>query len=293
MKSPIHILGIPIDLGQTRRGVNMGPAAIRYAGLASRLAKLGYQVEDKGNINIPVRESVREADLFETIHKSCETIYQAARDLKANGSIPIFLGGDHSTAIGTIGGVTHDSARGVIWIDAHGDFNTPESSPSGNVHGMALSALIGRGSKELVNIGRPGAKIKPRDTVLIAIRELDSDERTCLKQSGILVFTMRDIDEQGMQAIAESALKHLAHIPELHVSLDMDSLDPSVAPGVGTPVPGGITYREAQLLMEMISDTKRFRSLDIVEINPLIDHQNQTAKSAVDLAGSLFGQRII
>ncbi|NQU63405.1 MAG: arginase [SAR324 cluster bacterium] len=294
MKSLIRILGIPIDLGQKKRGVDMGPGAIRYAGLSSRLQKLGYQVEDRGNIHVPVRESVREADLLETIHQACETVYQTARELATDdGSISIFLGGDHSTAIGTIGGLTHNAARGVIWVDAHGDFNTLDNSPSGNVHGMALSSLLGMGSKELVNIGRPGAKINPGDTVLIAIRELDPAEKTCLKQSGVKVYTMRDIDEQGMKMVAQSALKHLVHMPEIHVSLDMDSLDPSIAPGVGTPVPGGITYREAQLLMEMIADTERCRSLDIVEINPLIDHQNQTAKSAVDLAGSLFGQRII
>ncbi len=293
MKSLIQILGIPIDLGQTKRGVDMGPGAIRYAGLASRLKKLGYRVEDRGNIDVPVRESIREKDLLDTIHQACETVYQEARKISAEGSMSVFLGGDHSTAIGTIGGITHNSARGVIWVDAHGDFNTSDTSPSGNIHGMALSALIGMGSKELVDIGRPGAKIKSRDTVLIAIRELDPAEKTSLKQSGVQVYTMRDIDEKGMQTVAQSALKHLAHIPEIHVSLDMDSLDPSIAPGVGTPVSGGITYREAQLLMEMIADTERCRSLDIVEINPLIDHQNQTAKSAVDLAGSLFGQRII
>ncbi|MBU2644740.1 arginase [bacterium] len=293
MKSPMVVLGIPIDLGQEKRGVNMGPGAIRYAGIASRLKKLGHQVEDKGNIIVPVRESVREGELLEAIHHSCEKIYQKARELTTGGSIPIFLGGDHSVAIGTIGGITHHGPRGVIWIDAHGDFNTSETSPSGNVHGMALSALIGEGSKQLVDIGRPGAKINPRDTVMIAIRDLDPEERTRLKQSGIQVFTMRDIDEMGMRAVAQSALKYLSHMPEIHVSLDMDSLDPSIAPGVGTPVAGGITYREAQLLMEMIADTERCRSLDIVEINPLIDHQNQTAKSAVDLAGSLFGQRII
>jgi len=293
MKSLIQILGVPIDLGQTKRGVDMGPGAIRYAGLASRLKKLGYRVEDRGNIDVPVRESVREADLLDTIHQACETVYRAAREMTAEGSMSVFLGGDHSTAIGTIGGITHNSAKGVIWVDAHGDFNTPDTSPSGNIHGMALSALIGMGSKELVDIGRPGAKLKSRDSVLIAIRELDPAEKTSLKQSGVQVYTMRDIDEKGMQAVAQSALQHLAHMSEIHVSLDMDSLDPSTAPGVGTPVPGGITYREAQLLMEMIADTERCRSLDIVEINPLIDHQNQTAKSAVDLAGSLFGQRII
>jgi arginase len=293
MKSLIQILGVPIDLGQTKRGVDLGPGAIRYAGLASRLKTLGYRVADRGNIHVPVRESVREKDLLDTIHQACETVYHTAREITAEGALSVFLGGDHSTAIGTIGGITHHSARGVIWVDAHGDFNTPDNSPSGNVHGMALSVLLGMGSKELVDIGRPGAKLKSRDTVLIAIRDLDPAEKTSLKQSGVQVYTMRDIDEKGMHAVAQSALKHLSHMPEIHVSLDMDSLDPLTAPGVGTPVAGGITYREAQLLMEMIADTDRCRSLDIVEINPLIDHQNQTAKSAVDLAGSLFGQRII
>lgn len=293
MKAPIHILGVPIDLGQEKRGVNMGPGAIRYAGLASRLKKLGYQVIDEGDIFVPVRESIREPDNLAAIHQSCETVYQKASELSADGAMTIFLGGDHSIAIGTIGGVTHHSPRGVIWIDAHGDFNTHETSPSGNVHGMGLSVLIGEGSESLVNIGRPGPKIKPQHTVLIAVRELDNEERQNLKQSGIQVYTMRDIDEVGMQTVAQSAIKHLSHLPEIHVSLDMDSLDPWIAPGVGTPVSGGITYREAQLLMEMIADTELCRSMDIVEINPLIDHQNQTARSAVDLAGSLFGQQII
>ena len=293
MTERIHILGIPIDLGQEKRGVNMGPGAIRFAGLASRMKKLGYSVEDHGNIYVPVRESVKETEVLDAIHRACDAVYQKARDFSENGSRVIFLGGDHSIAIGTIGGVTHHAERGVIWVDAHGDFNTPETSPSGNVHGMALSVLTGKGESTLVDIGRPGPKIRPRDTVLIAIRDLDTEERDNLKRSGIQVYTMRDIDEMGMKGVAQSALKYLSHMPEIHVSLDMDSLDPAVAPGVGTPVAGGITYREAQLLMEMIADTNRCRSLDIVEINPLIDQRNQTAGSAVDLAGSLFGQRIL
>lgn len=293
MKSSIQILGIPIDLGQKTRGVNMGPGAIRFAGLASRLEKLGYLVTDHGDITVPVRESISEEEILGAIHESCAAVYDKARELSSDDTRTLFLGGDHSIAIGTIGGVTHHSARGVIWVDAHGDFNTPQTSPSGNVHGMALSVLTGKGLQSLVEIGRPGPKIKPRDTVLIAIRELDPEERDNLKQSGIHVYTMRDIDEMGMRGVAQSALKYLSHMPELHVSLDMDGLDPAIAPGVGTPVAGGITYREAQLLMEMIADTNRCRSLDIVEINPLIDTRNQTAQSAVDLAGSLFGQRIM
>lgn len=292
MNQQINILGVPIDLGQKRRGVNMGPGAIRYAGLASRLERLGYTVTDFGNVQVPVREAVREADVLKTIHDACEAVYHKARDITADGSRAVFLGGDHSIAIGTIGGVTHHSPRGVIWVDAHGDFNTPETSPSGNVHGMAFSILQGMGLASMLDIGRPGPKTSPRDSVLIAVHDLDPGERDNLRKSGIQVYTMRDIDEMGMQGVARSALKYLSHMSELHVSLDMDSLDPGIAPGVGTPANGGITYREAQLLMEMIADTERCRSLDIVEINPLIDHQNQTACSAVDLAGSLFGQRI-
>ncbi len=293
MKGSVRIIGIPVDLGQSHRGVDMGPSAIRYAGLLSRLRELGYTVTDEGNIQVPVRDSLSEDTLVKEICKVCEIAYQKARLAIEENCKPVFLGGDHSISIGTIGGVSHHSTVGVIWIDAHGDFNTPATSNSGNVHGMALSVLTGQGLPELVNIGREGAKVKPGNVVLIGVRELDQNERENLKKSGITVYTMREIDEEGMNVIARKALMRLNHLSRIHVSLDIDSLDPIAVPGVGTPVSGGLTYREAHLLMEVISDSGLVCSMDIVEINPIIDHCNQTAKTAVDLAVSLFGKRIL
>ncbi|MCP4751582.1 MAG: arginase [Proteobacteria bacterium] len=293
MKGPIRIIGVPMDLGQDMRGVNMGPGAIRYAGLAANLRRLGYDIQEKGNIVVPVRDSVDPLNLLDVIHNVCEDVYRAAKDAVADGCTPVFLGGDHSISIGTIGGVTHRSPVGVLWIDAHGDFNTPEISTSGNVHGMPLAVLIGQGDRKLVHVGRPGPKLAAENVTLIAIRELDSPERDRLRNSGINIFTMRDVDEIGIGGVARKALKKLAHLTRLHVSLDVDSLDPSIAPGVGTPVPGGLTFREAHLLMETISDTGLCTSLDIVEINPLVDQFNQTAKSVVGLAKSLFGKSIL
>lgn len=292
-RKPVRIIGVTMDLGQSRRGVDVGPSAIRYADLSHRLSRLGLQVQDVGNIQVPVKDSIAGEDVGQAIHEACEAVYVAGREAVREGYIPIFLGGDHSIAIGTIGGVTHDSPCGVIWIDAHGDYNTSESSTSGNIHGMPLAALTGAGNPTLVDVGRAGASIKPEDVVLIGLRDLDPVERDMLKKSGIAIFTMRDIDEFGVSEIAHKALAVLMHHQRIHVSLDMDSLDPMVAPGVGTPVPGGFTYREAHLLMETISDSGRIASLDIVEINPFIDNANQTAKIAVDLAVSLFGKRII
>ena len=293
MKGSIRIIGAPVDLGQSHRGVDMGPSAIRYAGLLSRLRELGYTVTDEGNIQVRVRDSLSEENLLKEITTACETTYQLARKAIEDNCKPIFLGGDHSISIGTIGGISHNDAVGVIWIDAHGDFNTPQTSTSGNIHGMSLSVLAGNGLPELVNIGRKGAKIKPGNVVLIGVRSLDQKERENLKKSGITVYTMRDIDEEGMNVIARKTLMRLNHLSRIHVSLDIDSLDPVAVPGVGTPVSGGLTYREAHLLMEVISDSGQVSSMDIVEINPIIDHCNQTAKTAVDLAVSLFGKKIL
>lgn len=289
----IRIIGVPMDLGQSRRGVDVGPSAIRYAGLSKRLEALGYTIENIGNIQIPVRDALPATELVTEIRNACEAVYIAGRQALADGCHPIFLGGDHAISVGTIGGITHDQPAGVIWIDAHGDFNTMETSDSGNIHGMALALLTGNGLDALVNLGRPGPKIKPADVVLIGVRQLDMDERRLLKNSGIHVFTMRDIDEQGISSIAHQALNRLIHLRHVHVSLDMDGIDPDDAPGVGTPVSGGLTYREAQLLMEIIADSKRLISMDIVEINPIIDNRNKTAGVAVDLAVSLFGKRIL
>ena len=292
----IRIIGVPVDLGQTQRGVDLGPGALRYAGISGRLGGLGYQVEDTGNIEVPVRDVLteeRDQHYLPSIKRVCEAVYRAGRQAVEEGLIPVFMGGDHSMALGSIGGVTHHEPAGVIWIDAHGDFNTPQTSPSGNIHGMVLAALLGQGYPDLVQVGRAGAKLQVTDVVMIGIRELDPQERLRLRESGITAYTMRDVDERGMGCVAREALESLKHLSRLHVSLDLDSLDPMEVPGVGTTSPGGLTYREAQLLMEIIADSRRLASLDIVEINPILDHRNQTAKIAVELAASLFGKSII
>ena len=292
----IRIIGVPVDLGQAQRGVDLGPGALRYAGISERLAGLGYRVEDTGNIEVPVRDVLtaeRDQHYLPSIQRVCEAVYQAGRRAVEDGCIPLFMGGDHSMAIGSIGGVTHHEPAGVIWIDAHGDFNTPQSSPSGNIHGMVLATLLGQGYPELVKVGRRGSKLKVADVVMIGIRELDPQEKLRLRESGITAYTMRDVDERGMGRVAREALDLLKHQPRLHVSLDLDSLDPKEVPGVGTTSPGGLTYREAHLLTEIIADSRTLSSLDIVEINPILDQRNQTAKIAVELAASIFGKSII
>jgi len=296
MTGTIEIIGVPIDLGQTHRGVDLGPGALRYAGLAQRLSSLGYRITDSGNLAVPIRETVsqeRQQHYLPAIRHTCEAAYQAGRAAVEGGRIPVFIGGDHTLAIGSIGGTTHLSPAGVIWIDAHADFNTPQSSPSGNIHGMTLAALMGQGYPQLVDVGRPGPKVAPQDVVLVGIRDLDPEERTRLRGSGIAVYTMRDIDERGIARVTREALERLEHRDRLHITLDMDCIDPLDAPGVGTPSPGGFTYREAQLLMEIIADAGRHCAMDIVEINPILDERNRTALLAVELAASLFGKRIL
>ena len=296
MTKKVRIIGVPVDLGQEQRGVDLGPGALRYAGISARLAGLGCQVQDAGNLQVPVRDELageRGVHYLPSIRKVCEAVYRAGHDAVAQGYLPLFMGGDHSLAIGSVGGVNHHRPAGLIWIDAHGDFNTPETTLSGNIHGMCVAALLGDGYPELVNVGRPGAKLKAADVVMIGIRELDPQERVRLKESGITVYTMRDIDERGMGRVAREALDKLGHLERLHVSLDMDGLDPMEVPGVGTTSPGGLTYRESQLLMEIIADSRRLAALDIVEINPILDQRNQTARTAVELVASLFGKSIL
>lgn len=292
----IRVIGVPMDLGQSRRGVDMGPSAVRYAGLEGHLERLGYEVRDHGNLAVPnPEEDVAEtgAKRLAAVTQVCQTIYEVGCRCSAAGEFAIFLGGDHSMSIGTVAAAAREGPVGLIWIDAHGDFNTPATSPSGNIHGMPVAALVGDGPPELVDVGFPGAKLNPGHIVQIGIRDLDPPERRRLSASGIHVFTMRALDELGMAAVARQALDRLRHLPRLHVSLDMDSLSPSAAPGVGTAVPGGLTYREAHLLMEILGDSGRVRSLDIVEINPILDERNRTAELAVGLAASLLGQRIL
>lgn len=288
-----------MDLGQSRRGVDMGPSAIRYAGLQSRLERLGWTVYDAGNINVPVIEQIEADESFEgypTHHISAiaavaQEIHAAMlMSVNANEDV-IFLGGDHSISIGSISGALYRADNvGIIWVDAHGDFNIPKTSPSGNIHGMVVTSLMGQGSNVLA-IG--GKRLRAEQIVMLGIRDLDFEERIALRESGIKVMTMRDIDENGMANVVHAALNALGNVSAIHVSFDMDSLDPTVAPGVGTPVQGGLNYREAHLLLEMLADDGRVRSMDIVEVNPILDTSNATAEIAVGLAASLFGQRII
>jgi arginase len=274
----------------------MGPAAIRYAGLKELLVRIGNEVEDAGNIPVPVREHIGNKSALdfapEIMHVN-ELVYNSAIRALEEGFCPIFLGGDHSIAIGSIGGITYREPAGVLWIDAHGDYNIPQTSPNGNIHGMPVAVLTGIGLPSLVNAGRIGPKLKNSDIAFIGTRDLDYDEKTLLKKSSIKIFSMKDIDENGIASTVKSALQALEHLAKIHVSLDMDALDPLFAPGVGTPATGGLTYREAHLLMEILYESGKVCSMDIVEINPVLDHQNQTAQLAVELAGSLFGRKIL
>ena len=297
MKSKkIRIIGIPMDLGQNQRGVDMGPSAIRYAGLAATLQGLGHETFDSGDITIPGHYSLKNTSLEERlppIRQACQTAYELGKAAVENGEIPIFLGGDHSASLGTVGGISHNEPVGLIWVDAHGDFNTPETSASGNVHGMPLAVLLGKGAKELVDVGRPGAKMIPEHVVVIGVRDLDDEEKVMLKNSGCTIFTMRDIDELGMRTVLMRTLEKFKDLPRIHLSFDMDVIDPIEVPGVGTPSHGGLTYREAQLLMETLADTDKLHSVDVVEINPILDISNRSGQMAVSLIASLFGKSII
>jgi arginase len=296
-QAPVRIYGVPMDLGQNRRGVDMGPSAIRYAGLQKRLERLGYTVYDGGNIRVPGIEEVEKTPDDVQMHHATaisavnQRVHEAMLGTISAGESAIFLGGDHSMAIGTISAtLTRADHVGVLWIDTHGDFNTPATTPSGNVHGMVVAALMGLCPPPLV-IGEK--LLKPDEIVMIGTRELDAGEKLALRKHGIKVMTMHDIDEKGMAYVVREALEYLSGMSALHVSFDMDSLDPGVAPGVGTPVSGGLTVREAHLLMEILADDGRVHSLDLVEVNPILDEYNRTAQVAVELTASLFGQRII
>jgi arginase len=292
----IRVIGVPMDLGQSRRGVDMGPSAIRHAGLHERLRSLGYVTEDAGNVDIPERATLAthpERSFLSAVVDGCTAAYDAGALAIADDRFPIFLGGDHSMSAGTVGGVSAAGPIGLLWIDAHADANTPETSPTGNIHGMPLSALMGLGAPSLVNLGRPGPKIPFARIALIGLRDVDPGERLLLRDHGVAAFTMTDVDEHGAGDIARRALTHLSGIERLHVSLDMDVVDPLEAPGVGTPVPGGLTYREAHLVMEVISRDGRVRSADLVEVNPILDEHNRTAEMAVELIASLLGKSIL
>ncbi len=293
----INIFGVPMDLGQNRRGVDMGPSAIRYAGLQPRLEGLNLQVRDMGNIAVPIIEELRHLPDDINMHNAtaisavCQATYAAVSKVLAAGERAVILGGDHSIALGSVAASLDAVERvGVLWIDAHGDFNTPDISPSGNVHGMVVSSLMGMCPPPLM-IGE--RRLQPEQIVMIGIRDLDQSEKVAIRAAAIQVMSMSEIDKKGMAQMLRAALIALGDVEAIHVSFDMDSLDPSIAPGVGTPVSGGLTVREAHLIMEMLADDGRVRTLDLVEVNPILDERNRTAKVAVDLAASLFGQRII
>ncbi len=299
----IRVIGVPLDLGQSRRGVDMGPSAVRVAGLEARLEALGHVVEDAGNVAVAIPEQKKEGDphakYLKEIVATCTKHAELVLKTLEAGKTPIVLGGDHSVAAGTVAAVAEFHRRqnqkiGLLWIDAHTDINTPETSPSGNVHGMPLAAIMGLGPADLANIFGFSPKVAPENCVIVGARDIDAVERENVRKAGVEVFTMRDIDERGMRTIIEEALRMAGRgTAGYHVSLDMDWIDPEDAPGVGTPVRGGATYREAHLAMEIIADHGRMTSFEIVEVNPVIDEHNRTADLAVELTLSLFGKKIL
>jgi arginase len=300
----VHIIGVPLDLGGGRRGVDMGPSAFRIAGLGGRLAALGCDVLDTGNIAVPLPETQRAEHAhkryIDDIARACTELYTRSRRALDAGAVPIVLGGDHSLGAGSVAAAAswaHDTAQqpiGLIWVDAHGDMNTPDTSPSGNVHGMPLAALLGAEPRELASLGNVHPAVRAEHTVLIGIRNLDEREKALVRESGVRVFTMKDIDRQGIASVVEQAVAHASErTVGVHVSFDLDVCDPSIAPGVGTPVRGGLDYREAHMLMEVVADSGRLTSLDLVEVNPTLDVRNATAQLGVELALSALGMKIL
>lgn len=302
MTRAISILGVPMDLGASRRGVEMGPSAVRLARLESRLQSLGHTVRDEGDVTVPTRETIGAGhglDYLPTIANVCRELADRTATISARGDIPLVLGGDHSIAAGSIAGVARTAAArgdrlGVIWLDAHADLHVPTSSESGNVHGMPVAHLLGHGSHAMSRLAGDAPAIDPRHIAIVGARDVDAGERDHAAQWGVRIFTMREIDERGMRAVLQDAIDRVSTgTTGLHVSLDLDFVDPQEAPGVGTPVRGGATYREAHLAMEMLFDTQRIVAMDLVEVNPVLDRFNNTAELAVGLVASGFGQRIL
>ncbi|EIT87357.1 arginase [Fictibacillus macauensis ZFHKF-1] len=301
MKKEITIIGVPMDLGQTRRGVDMGPSAIRYAGIVERLEDIQHEVQDFGDIHIGRPDGFQAQDPthnlknLKEVAEASEKLADAVSSVIAKERFPLVLGGDHSIAIGSLAGIAkHYSNLGVIWYDAHGDLNTAETSPSGNIHGMPLAASLGIGHESLTSIGGYMPKVKPENIVIIGARSLDEGERELIKEKGIKVYTMHEIDRVGMTAVMEETIAYLKDKTDgVHLSLDLDGLDPMDAPGVGTPVLGGISYRESHLAMEMLAESQMITSAEFVEVNPILDERNKTATVAVALMGSLFGEKLL
>ncbi len=293
---PVAVIGAGLDLGAGRRGVDMGPSAIRYAGLAARIRELGREVTDCGDIRAPVPEATdvgnTEARFLEPIKQACERVATLVAWADGEGLLPLVLGGDHSIAMGTLGGMASArGAGGVLWIDAHGDLNRPGTSPSGNVHGMPLAAALGAAGPAFASEEYPTPSVSK--AALVGIRALDPGERELIHELGLRVFTMSELDERGVQACVLEALDHLAGSAFVHVSLDLDAVDPMFAPGVGTPVRGGLSYREAHLALELVARSGALDSLDVVEVNPILDRENDTGSLAVELVASALGARIL
>jgi arginase len=296
-KREVAVIGAALDLGQGRRGVDMGPSAIRYAGLEERLESLGFVVRDHGNVEAAVPEATtlrdERARFLPEIKETCERIAQTVHDESKSGAIPLVLGGDHSVALGTLEGLAAAHGQGgVLWIDAHPDINTPETSPSGNVHGMPLAAALGLGGEAFASDAWPLPAVDPKRVALVGVRQLDEGERRLLRDAGVRVFTMSEIDRVGVERAVREALDRVAGPGFVHVSLDMDALDPDIAPGVGTPVPGGLTYREAHLALELVAESELAASFEVVEVNPILDRANMTALTAVELVASALGETI-
>ncbi|MCW9064818.1 MAG: arginase [Ignavibacteriaceae bacterium] len=302
-KQNVSIIGFPMDLGADRRGVDMGPSALRIAGLQTKLESLGYKVDDNGDIKIEImeRQKIKNPRLkyLDEIIKTSKLLADKVEKVLVKGDFPLCIGGDHSMALGTISGIAsyckkNKQKLGVIWIDAHSDMNTDETSPSGNIHGMPLASLLGLGCDELVNLLGFSPKLDPENCALIGIRSIDEAEKVNIKKLGVPIYTMNDIDKLGIHRIIAKVLKQFREkVDHIHISFDVDSVDPSVAPGVGTPVSGGLSYREAHLLMETIAECGCMSSIEVAELNPILDHKNQSAAFAAELIASSMGQRIL
>ena len=293
---PVAVIGAGLDLGAGRRGVDMGPSAIRYAGLAARLEEIGREVHDSGDIHSPVPEATEagegNAHYLGPILAACALLADLVAAATLQGRVPLTLGGDHSIAMGTLGGMAAAHGAGaVLWIDAHGDLNRPETSPTGNVHGMPLAAVLGVAGESFAQVAYPTPSITK--AALLGVRSLDPGERSLIRELGLRVYTMKELDERGVQVCTAEALDYLRGSPFVHVSLDLDAVDPMFAPGVGTPVRGGLSYREAHLALELVAESGLADSIDVVEVNPILDRENETGALAVELAASALGARIL